>query len=157
MLRLANMLLSVPKACLEHMLSIRITQSHSWQSHPSRFSANSYFFSRWSSACSAFSFVFGCVFAVFPVFCRMPGVDPHVLHMLWIEYEENWDDWLVRDGFGCYTHFRENQPCTKSWLPFRFAFAPLFPKGSWPFSGTGKPPLPPPFVGSLTMSTGSPV
>ena len=24
----------------------------------------------------------------------MPGVDPQVPHILWIEKEENWDDWL---------------------------------------------------------------
>ena len=49
---------------------------------------------------------------------------------------------------------RGNQTCTKSWLPFRVAFAPLFPKGHWPFSGTGNPPpLSPPRlpVGSLTI------
>ena len=32
----------------------------------------------------------------------MPGVDPHVPRILWIEYEENWDDWLVRDGLGAH-------------------------------------------------------
>ena len=37
-----------------------------------------------------------CIFAVFPVFCSMPAVDPHVPHILWIEYEENWDDWLCQ-------------------------------------------------------------
>ena len=26
----------------------------------------------------------------------MPGVDLHVLHILWIEYEEDWDDWLCQ-------------------------------------------------------------
>ena len=41
--------------------------------------------------------------------------------------------------------FRENETCTKSWLPFCVAFALLFPKGNWPFSGTGKPP---PFCGT---------
>ena len=56
------------------------------------------------------------------------------------------------------TLVRENQTCTKSWLPFCVAFAPLFPKGNWPFSSTGKPPSPPPLsVGSLIISTGSPV
>ena len=37
-----------------------------------------------------------------PVFCSVPGVDPHVPHLLWIEYEENWDDWLCQGqhGFG---------------------------------------------------------
>ena len=39
---------------------------------------------------------FGCVFAVFPVFCSMPGVDPHVPLILWIECEENWDDWICQ-------------------------------------------------------------
>ena len=34
---------------------------------------------------------FGCVFAVFPVFYSIPGVDPHVPHILWIE-----DDWLCQ-------------------------------------------------------------
>ena len=33
-------------------------------------------------------------FAVFLLFCSMPEVDPHVLQILWIEYEESWDDWL---------------------------------------------------------------
>ena len=37
--------------------------------------------------------------------------------------------------------FRENQTCTKSWLPLCVAFAPLFPKGNWPFFGTGKTPF----------------
>ena len=50
--------------------------------------------------------------------------------------------------------FRENQTCTKSWLPFCVAFAPLLPKENWPFSGTGKHPL---SVGSPSISTGSPV
>ena len=36
---------------------------------------------------------------------------------------------------------RENQTCTKSWLPFCVPFAPLFPKWKWPFSGTGIPAL----------------
>ena len=44
---------------------------------------------------------------------------------------------------------RENQTCTKSWLPFVSPSAPLFPKGNRPFSGTG--------VGSPSISTGSPV
>ena len=26
----------------------------------------------------------------------MPGVDPHVLRIPWIEHEENWDDWLCQ-------------------------------------------------------------
>ena len=26
----------------------------------------------------------------------MPGVDPHVPRILWIEHEENWDDWLCQ-------------------------------------------------------------
>ena len=48
----------------------------------------------------------------------------------------------------------ENQTCTKLWLPFRVAFAPLFPKGILPFSGTGKRPV---SMGSHTISTESPV
>ena len=46
----------------------------------------------------------------------------------------------------------ENQTCTKLWLPFRVAFAPLFPKGNLPFSGTGKRPV---SMGSPTISTES--
>ena len=46
-----------------------------------------------------------------------------------------------RDGLRERERVRENQLCTKSWSPFCVAFAPLFPKGNWPFSGTGKPPL----------------
>ena len=30
------------------------------------------------------------------MFCSIPGVDPHVPHILWIEYEENWDDCLCQ-------------------------------------------------------------
>ena len=48
--------------------------------------------------------------------------------------------------------FRENQTCTKLWLPFRVAFAPLFPKGNLPFSGTGKRPV---SLGNPTISTES--
>ena len=50
--------------------------------------------------------------------------------------------------------FRESQTCTKSWLPFRVAFAPFFLKGNLPFSGTGKCPV---SMGSLTISTESSV
>ena len=50
---------------------------------------------------------------------------------------------------------REHQTCTKSWLPFVSPRPPLFPKGNWPFSGTGK--TPPLSVGSPTIFTGSPV
>ena len=32
---------------------------------------------------------FAAAFLFFPVFCSVPGVDPHVPHSLWIEYEEN--------------------------------------------------------------------
>ena len=28
------------------------------------------------------------------VFCSMPRLDPHVPYILWIEHEEDWDDWL---------------------------------------------------------------
>ena len=38
---------------------------------------------------------------------------------------------------------RQGKPPQKQqvrWSPFCIAFAPLFPKGNWPFSGTGKPP-----------------
>ena len=34
------------------------------------------------------------------MFCCMPGLIRKRPHILWIEYEENWDD-FVRDGFGC--------------------------------------------------------
>ena len=37
-------------------------------------------------------------------------------------------------------NLRENETCTKSRLLLYVSFAPLFPKGCWPFSGTGKPP-----------------
>ena len=55
------------------------------------------------------------------------------------------------------TTFRENRTFTESWLPFCVAFAPLFPKGNWPFFCTGNPPFPPPplSVGSFTISAGS--
>ena len=41
-------------------------------------------------------FLFWLHFAVFPVFCSMPGVDPHLPRMLWIGYEEDWDDRLCQ-------------------------------------------------------------
>ena len=34
--------------------------------------------------------------SVLTVFCSMPGVDPHVPHILWIEFAENWDKHLLR-------------------------------------------------------------
>ena len=38
---------------------------------------------------------FQCLsFAVFQGFCSMPRDGPHVPHILWIGYEENWDDQL---------------------------------------------------------------
>ena len=49
--------------------------------------------------------------------------------------------------------FRENQTCTKLWLPFCVAFAPLFPKGNVPFSSTRNPPA---SQGRPTISTESP-
>ena len=43
---------------------------------------------------------FSAAFLLFsPVFCSMPGVDPPVPHILWIDYEENWDDRLSQ-GWG---------------------------------------------------------
>ena len=56
--------------------------------------------------CSTFPFFFLALivrmfricfhFAVFPAVCSMPKVDPHVPHILWVVYEENWDDWLCQ-------------------------------------------------------------
>ena len=41
--------------------------------------------------------------ASFLFFSRVlqPGVDPQVPHILWIEHEENWDNWLCQ---GCLCH-----------------------------------------------------
>ena len=58
------------------------------------------FFSRWLSACSAFS-VFQLHFCYFPVFLQHARVDPHVPHSLWIEYEQNSGDWLCQGWVGC--------------------------------------------------------
>ena len=44
-------------------------------------------------------------FAVFPVSCSMPGVDPDVPHMLWIEYEKNWADRLCQVWVWVHTRF----------------------------------------------------
>ena len=49
---------------------------------------------------------------------------------------------------------RENQTCTRLWLPFRGAFAPLFLKGILPFSDTGKRPV---SAENPTISTEYPV
>ena len=50
---------------------------------------------------------------------------------------------------------RENQTCTKLWLPFCVTSPPPpFPKGNLPFSGTGKRLV---TMGSHTVSTESPV
>ena len=40
--------------------------------------------------------LFFAAFCCFPYVCCMPGVDPHVLHILWIAYEGNWDDRLCQ-------------------------------------------------------------
>ena len=50
---------------------------------------------------------------------------------------------------------KDNQTCTKCRIPFcvcRLRPPPVFPKGIWPFAGTGNPPL---SVRSPTISTGS--
>ena len=39
---------------------------------------------------------FGCIFCCFTCVLQHAAVDPHVPHILWIEYEENWDDWLCQ-------------------------------------------------------------
>ena len=41
-------------------------------------------------------FTFVLFFCCFPVFCTMPVVDLHGPHILWIEHEEIWDDWLCQ-------------------------------------------------------------
>ena len=38
----------------------------------------------------------GLIFAAFQGFCGLPGDDPHVPHILWIESEEIWDDRLCQ-------------------------------------------------------------
>ena len=55
-------------------------------------------------------------------------------YLAWLHLHQNWFSQVVR----------ENQTCTKSWLPFCVAFARFFPEGNWPFSGTGKPHINPP-------------
>ena len=67
---------------------------------------------------SVFSAAFCC-----PVFCCMPNVDPHVPHILWIESEENWDDWLCQGWVWVETHTQRDKqgsisPCPSDFLLF---------------------------------------
>ena len=85
---------SRPSLCLS-VSFLHVTQSHPWQSHPSWFSFLQSFLALTVRMFRIF-LSFRLRFAVFPVFCSIPRVDPHVPHILWIEYEENWDDWLCQ-------------------------------------------------------------
>ena len=76
--------------------SIPVTQSHPWQDFPL-----SPFFSRWPSACSAFFRCFGCIFAGFPVFCRMPGFIRRFCIFYGLNTRKIGMTGFVRDGFGC--------------------------------------------------------
>ena len=85
---------------LEPAEIVHVTQSHPRQSHPCQFSVF-FSFARVDRPhvphCPWFCRL---CFAVFPVFCSMPGVVPHILS---IEYEDSWGDRLCEGWVGVRT------------------------------------------------------
>ena len=82
-----------------------------------------------------FGFFLALTVHTFRIFfvCSMPGVDPHVPHILWIEHEENWDDWLCQGWVWV-------QPTTKSQKGhFMQNFCFLAHKSSRVFFGSPNP------------------
>ena len=83
------------------VISFHVTQSHPWQSHPSRFTAFPFFFSCWPSACSAFSFFSAAFLRRFLCVLQQARVEIRMFHRdsIWIGYMRKLgDDWLCQ---GC--------------------------------------------------------
>ena len=71
-------------------------------------------------------FRFLAVFCCFSCVCCMPGVD-HVPHLLWIEYEETWDDRLCQGWVWVHTTIEMREFLSEQRLSLRLKWAKRIP------------------------------